>query len=425
MSGFSKLLSEKRIIEFLNEKNLKTPTEVQRQSIPDFLHGKSMNVLAQTGTGKTLAFALPLAQLIKENEDKHGISSEKGKPKALILAPTKELAVQIFSVFKDISHKLKIRVRLLVGGESSKKTKDLAKDSFEILVAGPGRALSAIKSREISVHETDYLIVDEADQLLDMGFIKDIEKIFGYFNREQTQVSLYSATMPSKFREELTNVFSGVTFKDITLQDTHKVQQNIETFNIYLDYREKTQMIKEFLKRESKGKGIIFTNQKKSAAELYSKISEDDSFSNIKFYLLHGDMTAAERKESISSFKSTGGILICTDIAARGIDIDYLKWVLNFDLPFEPVYYIHRCGRTGRGGKEGTVYNFVTAKDASLMKKINEAITNQSSLSISTLDIDKIISNQQNNGQKSSKDKKARSKVKRAKKTPGFIRRKK
>lgn len=389
MTQFNKLLENAAILEYLSEHKFEKATDVQAKSLPAILSGDSASILAQTGTGKTLAYCLPLVQKLKEEESAEGFEIKEGHPRAVILAPTRELATQVYGILKDISHHAKLRVRLLVGGDSGKKNKALAMSKIDILVAGPGRAFSALKRKEIVAKETRYLIFDEADQLLDMGFSKDIEGIYRYFEWDDTQVVLVSATMSDQFKEFSTKVFPKVEFKDVTLDGSHTVKQTIETFNISLDYTEKFNMTEMFIEKEAMGSGVIFLNQKGPAEELFKKLQTSKSVGKRKTYLLHGGMEVKERKISFDKFKATGGILICTDIAARGIDINTLNWVLNYDMPFEAVYYIHRSGRVGRNGRKGLVYNFVTYKDFDLVVKINEAIKNQSSIKLSPLSLNK------------------------------------
>jgi len=382
MKDFKDLLENEGLFSFLKEQGMEKPTDVQAKAITPFLKGDSLSVLAQTGSGKTLAYALPLVQLIKADEAA-GIENEPGHPRAMILAPTRELATQIFLILKSISHHCKMRVRLLKGGDDSKKTKRLSTENIDILVAGPGRAKSALTRKELVALKTKYLVFDEADQLLDMGFSKDIKSIYNFFEWNDTQVCLFSATMPKDFTDFKAEIFPKAEFEEIHLAGGHKMIQNIETFNIHLNYKEKAAMTEAFIEKTAQGSGIVFVNQKGPAQEVHAKLVK--KFPKKKFHILHGDMDIPERKKSFDQFKKVGGVLVCTDIAARGIDINTLNWVLNYDLPFESVYYVHRAGRVGRNGRKGQVYNYVTSKDFTLIGKINEAIASQSALNISPI----------------------------------------
>ncbi|MFG1498626.1 DEAD/DEAH box helicase [Halobacteriovorax sp. XZX-3] len=363
---------------FLKENKLTKPTEVQAEAIPQFLEGHNLQVQAQTGSGKTLSYLLPLFQKLKETEA--DIKNQKaGSPRAIILLPIKELAMQVSDECKKISHHAKMRVRLALGGEKGKKVSTLKKQTFDILIGGPGRIKSMIEKKEIRLDELEYLIIDEADQLLDMGFMRELKAIRRHLTSSY-QACLVSATMADDFDMLKADFFSGMEFKSVSLVGSHGLSQTIETFNIALDYTEKNAMLDVFVKKEAKGSGIIFVNQKEKAVEVYNYMKQAKLHKNL--YVSHGDITAKERSENFKKFKSTGGILITTDMAARGIDIKTLQWVLNYDLPFEAVYYIHRSGRVGRAGRAGSVYNFVTKKDQKLIGQINDAIKNQDTLKI-------------------------------------------
>lgn len=365
---------------FLKENKLSTPTDVQVQAIPPFLEGKNIQIQAKTGSGKTLSYLLPLFQMLKEGEANLRPSDQKpGAPRAIILLPIKELAIQVADECKKITHHAKLRVRLALGGEKGKKVSSLKNQNFDILVGGPGRIKSMIEKKEIRLDNLEFLVIDEADQLLDMGFMRELKAIRRHLTSDY-QAALVSATMADDFDLLKADFFSGKEFETISLTDAHGLSQTIDTFNITLDYTEKNAMLDVFMKNEAKGNGIIFVNQKEKAVEVYKYMSEKKLAK--KLYLSHGDISAKERSDNFKNFKATGGVLITTDMAARGIDIKTLQWVLNYDLPFEAVYYIHRSGRVGRAGRSGRVYNFVTKKDQKLVGQINDAIKNQDTLKI-------------------------------------------
>ncbi len=363
---------------FLAENKLKSPTDVQTEAIPVILEGSNVQVQAQTGSGKTLSYLLPLFQKLKETEA--DFSNQKpGSPRALILLPIKELAIQVGEECKKISHHVKLRSRVALGGEKGKKVSSLKTQKFDILIGGPGRIKSMIDKKEIKLDALEFLIIDEADQLLDMGFMRELKSIRRSLT-SQYQAALVSATMAEDFNMLKAEFFSGMEFKSVSLIGSHGLSQTIETFNIALDYTEKNAMLNVFMKKEAKGNGIIFVNQKEKAVEVYNYMKQEKLARNL--YLSHGDISAKERSENFKNFKATGGVLITTDMAARGIDIKSLVWILNYDLPFEAVYYIHRSGRVGRAGRSGSVYNFVTKKDQKLIVQINDAIKNQDTLKI-------------------------------------------
>ncbi len=385
--SFEKILSHPSVLAFLEEHKMKKPTAIQTQVIPDFIKGKSVNVVAKTGSGKTIAFALPICELLKEDEANFPVADKKtafGKPRAVILAPTRELGLQLHKVFKSVSHHAKMRIRLLAGGEGAKTNHLLARDNIDVLIATPGRLSSALKKKELNLKETKYLIMDEADQLLDMGFRKDLVNIYGSTDASLVHVGLFSATHSESLADFCKTVFADIEFIDYNTEEKNKLTQTVRTFNIYVTDKEKISMTEAFLKNQAKGRGIIFVNKHETVDSLSLELAP--KFPKIKFHSLHGEMEARDRKKNYDRFLKEGGVLISTDITARGMHIDDLIWVMNFDLPFEAVYYIHRCGRVGRMNAEGFAYNLVTPKDANIIVRINEAIKNQSAMRLTTFD---------------------------------------
>lgn len=385
--SFEKILSHPSVLAFLKEHKMKNPTSIQSQVIPDFIKGKSVNVVAKTGSGKTLAFALPVCELLKEDEANFPVADKKtafGKPRAVILAPTRELGLQLHKVFKSISHHAKMRIRLLAGGEGAKTNHLLARDNIDVLIATPGRLSNALKKKELNLKETKYIIMDEADQLLDMGFRKDLVNIYGSTDASLVHVGLFSATHSDELAEFCKTVFADVDFQLYNAEDKNKLTQSVRTFNIYVTDKEKNQMTEAFLKNQAKGRGIIFVNKHETVDALTLELAP--KFPKMKFHSLHGEMEAKDRKKNYDRFLKEGGILISTDITARGMHIDDLVWVMNYDLPFEAVYYIHRCGRVGRMNAEGFAYNLVTPKDVNIISRINEAIKNQTAMRLTSFD---------------------------------------
>lgn len=366
---------------FYDEQEIKAPNHVQKKVIPKIMENKSIICVAQTGTGKTLAYALPISEMIKLIEDEQGLSRKKSKPYAVIIAPTKELAVQIESVFKEISHHVKLRIRSLVGGQRNKMTKSLKDQSYEILVATPNKLLQVVKKKEVHLSDMKYMVFDEADTLFEMGFKKDIEGLLHNVKYDNTDIHFFSATLPESVEEFMLKHFKKKELEKVTFKESHKVQQKIDTYNIYVSPKEKMQMVKAFVEKTAKGRGIIFANQKNQVDEISEFL--DKEMPTLKYKKLHGDMTQKDRLASHKAFvDKKAQILLATDVAARGIDIKDLKWVFNYGLPKSAEFYLHRCGRTGRAGKQGAVYNLVTHFDAKLIGFINEAIKKQSNLDL-------------------------------------------
>lgn len=374
---------------YFKEQGLKTATAIQKKVIPEILDRKSLIVLSETGSGKTLSYALPIASRIRQKEDKGSRNTLKGAPYALIVAPTRELASQIHGVFKGISHHLKLRVRDLTGGDTHAKMKSVASGSYEILIATPSRVKSAIAKKELSFNQLQYVIFDEADQLFDMGFKRELDFMIEHFDMNMTQFAFITATLPTTVEDYILEKFLDVNFSKIASAVSHNVQTKVETFNVRVNPEEKDPVVRMFLEKQAKGRGIIFTNQRNQAEDLFKYLTE--KMPKLKMKLLHGDLDKKERELAIESFvDGKVQILVATDVAARGIDIKDLAWVLNYGLPKTGIYYLHRCGRVGRGGRSGVVYNLVAGHDSKMIKDINESIRNESHLNLDLIPEDKL-----------------------------------
>jgi superfamily II DNA/RNA helicase len=381
MAKFKDLLSLPALHTFVKDAGFKHPTKVQAAAIPHLLSGESLSVLAQTGSGKTLAYALPLVQLLKklENESPEEETQDR-TPIAWIITPTHELGAQVEAVFKSIAHQAKLRIRLVRKGSTQKKTRSSMSGAIDVLIGSPSRVLGALKTGLLKADAARFLIIDEADQLFDPGFLPDVQALISRLQSPQLQVGLFSATRPSAFNQLRSESFPGIKFKELEFQGSHTLKNNIATTNLSVPFSDKLEKSVQLL-NQVKGPGMLFVNLKRTAEKVFSELSE--ALPDKRIHLLHGGMEREDRRTALARFADDGDFLVCTDIAARGIDIPTLNWVLNYDLPFEPVYYIHRCGRVGRRGQPAQVYNLVTTKDFPLIARINTAIANQSSLKLS------------------------------------------
>lgn len=377
------------LANYFEEQGLKTATLVQKRVIPEILGRKSLIVLSETGSGKTLAYALPIVSRLKEREDKGHKNTLKAAPYALIVAPTRELAGQIYQVFKGISHHLKVRVRDLTGGDTHAKMKSVANAPYEILIATPSRVKSALQKKELNLGQLQYVVFDEADQLFDMGFKRELDFMIEYFDMNMTQFSFITATLPTEVEEYITEKFNEVEFTRIASDTSHAPQSRIETYNVKVSPAEKDMVVRMFLEKQAQGRGIIFTNQRNQAEDLYKYLSE--KMPKLRMKLLHGDLEKKEREGAIRAFvEKKAQVLVATDVAARGIDIKDLVWVLNYGLPKTGIYYLHRCGRVARGGRKGIVYNLVASHDSKMIGQINEAIKNQKHLNLDMIPEEKM-----------------------------------
>ena len=374
---------------FFQEQGIKTATLIQKRVIPEILDRKSVIVLSETGSGKTLSYALPIVSKIKQKEDKGVKNTMKGAPYALIVAPTRELASQIHGVIKSISHHLKIRVRDLTGGDTHAKMKSVAASSYEVLIATPSRVKSALQKGELNLNQLQFVVFDEADQLFDMGFKKDLDFMIEYFDMNIAQFAFITATLPVEVENYIMEKFPEVKFTRVATEVSHAPQARIETYNVKVTPAEKDMVVRMFLEKQAQGRGIIFTNQKNQAEDLFKYLSE--KMPKLKLKLLHGDLEKKERESAIRSFvEKKAQILVATDVAARGIDIQDLVWVLNYGLPKTGIYYLHRCGRVARGGRKGIVYNLVASHDSKMIAQINEAIMNQKHLNLDIIPEEKM-----------------------------------
>ena len=414
MTEFKDVLSLSALRKYVKSEGFKQPTDVQAQAIPRLLAGKSLSVLAQTGSGKTLAYALPVVQMLKKLEKKKDYEEPPARtPTAWIICPTHELGAQVEQVFKSIAHQAKLRVRLVKKGNTQKQTRSSMSGVIDVLIGSPNRILEAIKSGGLKPDGARYLIFDEADQLFDASFLPDVKALVSRLQSPELQIGLFSATRPATFADIRRDTFPGVKFEELELQGSHTLKDNIATTNYTIPFKYKAENAAELLKT-LRGPGFIFVNLKRTAEALFNALS--NSLPQKRIFLLHGGMENKDRRKALTQFEESGDYLICTDIAARGIDIPTLSWVLNYDLPFEPVYYSHRCGRVGRRGQPADVINFVTTKDFPLIERINTAIENQSSLKLARVVGKKTASSK---GKKTSKGKPTRGKSAKGKPTRG------
>ncbi|MDC0126690.1 DEAD/DEAH box helicase [Methylophilaceae bacterium] len=343
----------------ITESGYKTPTEIQKKSIPEILLNKHILASAQTGTGKTAAFVLPILELLLKDKNK-----VRG-PRVLIVSPTRELANQITDSVKKYARYTNINSATVVGGMSYKLQNKLLSKPLDILIATPGRLLDLFKQGKIKFKDTKIMVLDEADKMLDMGFVPDIRKIFNATTKQQ-QMLMFSATLDnavSKIASEfLTNPLT------ISIKPDTKGHSNIQQSLYYVDNQlHKQNLLKHFLADQNLNQAIIFTATKRQA----DKLTDDLYHSDFKTAALHGDMSQGSRTKTINRFKRNEiKVLVATDLASRGIDVKDITHVFNYDMPRFAEDYIHRIGRTGRANKKGLALSFVSPTDREHLKKI-------------------------------------------------------
>jgi len=362
---FSDLNLNKPLLKAIFEKNYETPTEIQQQTIPLVLAKKDVIASAQTGTGKTAAFALPILQLLFHQQD---ANKKQKKIRALIISPTRELANQINEEFTSFSKYTNLNSTVVYGGASIDPQKKVLKKGVDILIATPGRLLDLCKQEIVNLKNIEILVLDEADLMLDMGFIDDIKKIHRLCSK-QKQVLLFSATMPSKVVQLAQTLLSNPELVKATPKTSGAI--SVKQLLYYVPKPNKIELCLYLLRNTIKGNILIFRRTKLGVDKLEQTLIKN----NFKVEALHGDKNQNVRQNALNKFKNNEvNILIATDVASRGIDIDDLDAVINFDLPDVSETYIHRIGRTGRAGKSGTSYSFCSADEKNYLIDIQKTI---------------------------------------------------
>ncbi len=362
---FKELKLNRPILRAIAEKKYDTPTPVQEKTIPHVLAKKDVIVSAQTGTGKTAAFALPILQLLFDKQD----ASKKGKKiRALVVSPTRELAVQIEENFKIYSEYTNLRTTAIFGGTSIEPQKEVLKKGVDILIATPGRLLDLRKQNIINLSYIEILVLDEADLMLDMGFIDDVKKIERLCPNNK-QILLFSATIPFKIDQLADTILTHP--EKIEISPTSTTAKSVNQLLYYVPRNRKVELCLHLLRNTIKGNILIFRRTKFGVDKL-EKILLKNSY---KADSIHGDKSQSNRQKALNKFKNKEvSILVATDVAARGIDVDNLDAVINFDIPNIPEIYVHRIGRTGRAGNTGKSYSFCSADEKNYITSIQTLI---------------------------------------------------
>jgi ATP-dependent RNA helicase RhlE len=348
----------------LADEKYETPTPIQAQTIPAALSGRDVLGCAQTGTGKTAAFALPILDRLSEEQP----SSKPNCPKVLVLAPTRELAIQIGDSFATYGKHLPLKHVLVYGGVSQNSQVRALNRGAHILVATPGRLLDLMNQGYIHLNHLQVFVLDEADRMLDMGFLPDLKKIIKQLPAKR-QSLFFSATMPPNIvelsKQLLTNPISvNVTPKKTSLE---RIEQQV----FFVERNGKRELLKKILTKPDVERAIVFSRTKRGANMLAQKLL----LSGIKAAAIHGNKSQGARQRALEAFRTKQiDVLVATDVAARGIDIDGVTHVINYDLPAEPESYVHRIGRTGRAGAEGLAISFCTSEERRDLQAIEKLI---------------------------------------------------
>lgn len=361
--SFKNLGLSEPLLKALRLQGYENPTPIQEKSIPEVFRGKDLLASAQTGTGKTAGFTLPLLQLLSETP-----SRKRRAIRVLILTPTRELAAQILANLEQYGKFLDIRSTVIFGGVSANPQITALRKGVDILVATPGRLLDLESQRKLSLHEVEHLVLDEADRMLDMGFLRDIKRILNLLPK-QRQNLLFSATFSKEIKTLAGSFLHNPVLVEATPENTtvEKIEQTVYR----VDKKKKPSLIIKLIKEGNWQQVLVFTRTKYGANKLAEKMGKN----GITAVPIHGNKSQNARTKALADFKrGSVRVLVATDIAARGLDIPLLPHVVNYEIPNVPEDYVHRIGRTGRAGAEGEAISLVSIEEVDLLKGIVKLI---------------------------------------------------
>jgi ATP-dependent RNA helicase RhlE len=351
----------------LTDLNYKEPTPIQAQTIPPAIDGRDILGCAQTGTGKTAAFALPILDFIGREKPR----AVANRPTALVLAPTRELAIQISESFRTYGKHVRFRQALVYGGVSQVGQVKAIRRGVDVLIATPGRLVDLMQQGHVELGNVEVFVLDEADRMLDMGFLPDLKQIIADLPSKR-QSLFFSATLPGKIRQ-----FAGdLLFNPVSVNVTPKSSslEGIEQFVRIVQRGNKLTSLQDLLQGDKVDRAIVFTRTKHGANGLTKKLDQ----AGISATAIHGNKTQSARQKALEAFRRKRvTVLVATDVAARGIDITGVTHVINYDMPTEPESYIHRIGRTGRAGAEGVAVSYCTAEERGELRAIEKLIGKQ------------------------------------------------
>jgi len=352
------------ILNALEKKGYSTPTPIQQQAIPIILSGSDIMGCAQTGTGKTAAFAIPILQNLYKTQKNEG----RRKIRALTLTPTRELAIQIEENIKDYGSNLNLRHAVIFGGVNQTSQINRLKSGIDILVATPGRLLDLQQQGYIDLRSLEVFVLDEADRMLDMGFIHDVKKVLKLIPAKR-QTLFFSATMPKEIKSLASTILTNP--QQVVVTPVSSTAEKIEQELYHVVTAKKKDLLLHILGEKAINFVLIFTRTKHGADRVVKILSR----ANIKAAAIHGNKSQNARQNALNNFKNrTIQVLVATDIAARGIDIDELELVINYDIPNIPETYVHRIGRTGRAGASGKALSFCDVEEQPYIRNIEKLI---------------------------------------------------
>ena len=359
---FNELKLEKNILKALKEAGYSEPTPIQQQAIPPVLEGRDLMGCAQTGTGKTCAFAVPIIQRLAKSEGR------KGTIRALILTPTRELALQIYENVCQYARYMPCSAAVIFGGVSQVPQVEAIERGVDILIATPGRLWDLMGQKIVKLDKAEFFVLDEADRMLDMGFFPDVKRIVKFLPKKR-QTLLFSATIPAEIADLAEKMLHEP--EHISVTPSAKPADKIEQQLYFVEKQEKRELLPDIIRQSNVHQVLVFTRTKHGA----DRVARDLNRAGIKTKSIHGDKSQNQRQRALADFKECKiAVLVATDIAARGIDINDLPLVINFDLPNIPETYVHRIGRTGRAGQEGTAISFCDRSERPYLGDIEKLI---------------------------------------------------
>ena len=359
---FNELKLEKNILKALKEAGYSEPTPIQQQAIPPVLEGRDLMGCAQTGTGKTCAFAVPIIQRLAKSEGR------KGTIRALILTPTRELALQIYENVCQYARYMPCSAAVIFGGVSQVPQVEAIERGVDILIATPGRLWDLMGQKIVKLDKAEFFVLDEADRMLDMGFFPDVKRIVKFLPKKR-QTLLFSATIPAEIADLAEKMLHEP--EHISVTPSAKPADKIEQQLYFVEKQEKRELLPDIIRQSNVHQVLVFTRTKHGA----DRVARDLNRAGIKTKSIHGDKSQNQRQRALADFKECKiAVLVATDIAARGIDINDRPLVINFDLPNIPETYVHRIGRTGRAGQEGTAISFCDRSERPYLKDIEKLI---------------------------------------------------
>ncbi|PSU34379.1 DEAD/DEAH box helicase [Photobacterium lutimaris] len=362
--SFQSLGLNNQLVENVSSLGFEQPTPVQLQAIPEILAGHDVLAGAQTGTGKTAAFGLPLIHRLLES----GTAVEAKQVKALILTPTRELAQQVFDSLSVYAKNTPLKVAVAYGGTSMKVQVKALESGVDILVATPGRLLDHAHVRTVDLRKSSYLVLDEADRMLDMGFIDDIKRILKRMQVER-QTSFFSATFGKQVKKLAFDILDDPKLIEVTPSNSTAV--TVEQMVYPVDKHRKSELLAYLIGSRNWQQVLVFTKTKQGSDELAKELGKD----GIKAVSINGDKSQGARQRALEDFKSgKARVLVATDVAARGLDIEQLEYVINYEMPFKAEDYVHRIGRTGRAGQTGHAISLMSLDEEWALRAIEELL---------------------------------------------------